>query len=161
MLLVSKTFVGRSSKKFNMKILIFAVMCCLVLISAYASTNYLWSAPTTVAISTFSPYIKVYYGNQEVTSINFGNLVPGASVGIPLRIVNTHPNATFYFINWNSTLRELTNKIMDGWGFWDIKLKWPISIEPGGYRETEYRITVASDCPLATYTWTLYLYGPG
>jgi len=156
--LLSKTFGGRSSKKFNMKLLIFAVMCCLVLISAYASTNYLWSAPTTVAISTFSPYIKVYYGDREVTSINFGNLIPGASVGILLRIVNTHPNATFYNINWNSTLKELTNKIRDEW--W-APWPWPLSIAPRGYVSTEYRITVASDCPLATYTWTLYLYGSG
>ena len=144
-----------------MKILIFAVMCCLVLISAYASTNYLWSAPTTVAISTFSPYIKVYYGNKEITSINFGNLVPGARVGISLRIVNTHPNATFYGIKWNSTLRELTNKITDEWAITSAYRWWPLSLSPGESLGTEYRITVASDCPLATYNWTLYLYGSG
>ena len=144
-----------------MKLLIFAVICCLVLISAYASTNYLWSAPTTVAISTFSPYIKVYYEGQEVTSINFGNIVPGAKVGIKLLIKNTHPNATFYNINWNSTLRELTNKITNEWPITTVGYNWPLSLRPGESVWTEYRITVASDCPLATYTWTLYLYGPG
>jgi len=143
-------------KKFGVKVLMFAVACCSLLILAHAQ-NALWSAPTTVTISTFSPYIRVYeyYSGKEVTSINFGTLVPGQKVSIYLKIKNTHPNATFYNIYWGSTLSTITDKISDLWGG-----SWPITLGPGEYALKNYYVTVASDCPIGTYNWTLYLY-PG
>lgn len=141
-------------EKGKYKLVIFTlVLCSILLVSAYAVT-YMWSAPITVAIQTSSPYIKVYYKGEEVTSLDLGDLVPGTWVGVNLIIGNTHPSAGFYGINWGSTLSNITDKITDSWsGF-------PLYLEPGEEELTGYYIWVASDCPLGTYTWTLYMYGP-
>jgi len=141
------------------KLAILVVVLCSILVASAYAVGYLWSTQTTVTIATSSPYIKVYLDSQctqEVTAINLGYLVPGASVYIRLYIKNTHPNATFMGINWNSTLGDVTDKITDDWG-----AGWPIYLNPGIVDVTSYFVTVASDCPLATYSWTLYLYGPG
>jgi len=141
----------RENRKLKLVVLT-VVLCSILLCSAYALT-YLWSAPITVAISTSSPYIKVFYSGNEVTSLDLGNLVPGSHVYITLYIKNTHPNAVFY-LQCGSTLSTITTKITDSW-FGGV-----IAIVPGQSRGYEYHIRIASDCPFATYSWTLYLYGP-
>ena len=132
-------------------ILLTAAMSGLLLGSAYA-LSYLWSKPTTVIIGTSSPYIEVREtpSGPAVDSINFGNLVPGSHVHIQLYVVNTHPNTTIY-VSWGSTVSNVTDKIIDNW------TGLTSSLYPGEADSTEYHIMVASDCPLGTYTWTLYI----
>ncbi len=135
------------------------ILCSALLVSAYAVST-LWSASTTVTISTSSPYIKVYDSwecTREVTSIDLGNLVPGSMVRTNLYIKNTHPNFTFLGIDWGSTLNTVTSTITDDWvpATW-----WPMDISPGEVKGSTYYVTVESDCPLGTYSWTLYLIPP-
>jgi len=128
------------------------MLCSILIVSAYA-IFYLWSASATVTISTSSPYIKVYQDGSEVTSINLGTLVPGTRLTIRFLIKNTHPNATIY-VRWGSTLGDITDKITDAWWHGELALP-PIH---GGFIQT-YQVLIASDCPLGTYSWTLYLHG--
>ena len=123
----------------------------MLLISAYAISSHIWDAPVTVAVKSNIPYIKVYLEGQEVTSITL-DLVPGSYVALSLAIENTHPNATF-ILNYNSTLAEVTDKIWDKWSG-----TWPMRIYPGQKIYTTYYVKVYSDCPLGTYSWTIYLY---
>lgn len=130
----------------------------MLLVCAYAMDN-LWSAPSGIAITTSSPWLKVYLisDGSLVTSLNPGNFVPGSKVDIYLRTRNTHPNATIYF-KWNSTLPDVTDKIADSWfGTRGVTI-YPL--EPGQAMHAHYIVDVSPDCPYGTYSWTLYLYGP-
>jgi spore coat protein U-like protein len=129
------------------------LICSALVVSAYALT-YLWSAPSAVAITTSVQNIIVLdsLGN-EVTSIDFGNLNPGSYIDETLVIKNTSPNATIS-INWQSTVNSVTQKIQDSLWFGG---SWPWSLGPGQSITVYYRIYVAADCPLQTYSWTLYI----
>ena len=137
-----------------------AILLCLILSASivYALT-YLWSGSAGATITTEVENIKVYddHGN-EVTSINFGNINPSTTISVKLIIKNISPNATIR-ISWSSTVSSVTNKITDSWdwtsgGYW---YNFPIDMDPGRSVETYYRISVASDCPLQSYSWTLYI----
>ena len=148
-----------SLRKHKFKILTILLSSVLLASTVYALT-YLWSAPSTVAITTEVQNIVVLddKGN-EVTSIDFGSLNPSSKIRIPLTIKNTSPNATIT-ISWASTLSDVTNKITDHW--WHHKYGssdyyFPVTLGPGESVSTHYEIVVASDCPLQTYSWTLYI----
>lgn len=139
-------------------------LCSVLLASAVYALTYLWSAPTAATITTAVQNIVVLDSEgNEVTSISFGNVVPSSSVEILLTINNTSPNATIT-INWSSTLKDTTNKITDSWQWYryDSWYGWywtnfPATLAPGTSIETKYKITIASDCPLQTFSWTLYI----
>jgi len=139
------------------------LLCSVLLVSAYALT-YLWSRPAGATITTSVQYIVVLDSKgNEVTSIDFGNIVPSSSVDILLTINNTSPNATIT-INWSSTLKDVTTKITDSWyrrgyDYWGypIWVLFPVTLAPKTSIETKYTINVASDCPLQTFSWTLYI----
>jgi hypothetical protein len=135
-----------------------AVLLCVALsasIVVYALI-YFWSASAGATITTEVQNIIVLdeQGN-EVTSINFGNINPSTKIYVRLTIKNVSPNATIT-ISWSSTLSSVTNKITDNWSP-DYPNSWPLTLGPGQSWNTRYYITVASDCPLQTYSWTLYI----
>jgi hypothetical protein len=140
---------------------VLAILLCLILsVSVTYALTYLWSGSVGATITTEVENIKVYdkQGN-EVTSINFGNLNPSSKICVELTIKNVSPNATIT-ISWTSTLSTVTNKITDYWQRWDSYWGWssfPVTLSPGGSVDTRYWITVASDCPLQSYSWTLYI----
>ncbi|MEM3728678.1 MAG: hypothetical protein QXF75_05725 [Candidatus Bathyarchaeia archaeon] len=137
---------------------ILVVSICVLLsasIIVYAF-EYLWSGSVGATITTEVENIKVYdqLGN-EVTSINFGNLNPSSIISVTLKIKNISPNATIT-ITWESTASSVTNnKITDYWTYGGNNLH--VSLSPGQEITTTYRIYVASDCPLQSYSWTLYI----
>lgn len=136
------------------------LLSSVLLASAVYALTYLWSAPSTAAITTAVQNIVVLddKGN-EVTSIDFGNLNPSASIDISLTIENTSPNATIT-ISWTSTLTDVTNKITDYWyhhKYGSSDYGFPVTLDPGESVSTTYTIVVASGCPLQTYSWTLYI----
>jgi hypothetical protein len=132
------------------------LVCSVLLISAFA-ISYMWSTNATVGITSSSPYIKVYYQGKEITSLDLGNFVPGTHFRISsLQIRNTHPNATIW-VRWNSTLPDVTDKITEYW--FGAPGANEVPINPGDWYSSSYDIYVADDCPLSTYSWTLYLYG--
>jgi len=139
---------------------VLAILLCLILVTsvAYALT-YLWSGSAGATITTEVQNIKVYdkQGN-EVTSINFGNINPSTTISVRLIIKNMSPNATIT-INWCSTLSEATTKINDIWRQWFPAgyAYFPVTLGPGESVETEYIISVSPDCPLQSYSWTLYI----
>ncbi|MEM3728580.1 MAG: hypothetical protein QXF75_05215 [Candidatus Bathyarchaeia archaeon] len=136
-------------------------MSICILLSAsvivYALT-YLWAGSVGATISTEVENIKVYdeLGN-EVTSINFGNLNPSSIINVKLIIKNISPNATIT-ITWSSTLSSVTNKITDAWVIGTpTGSNLRATIAPGQSIVTYYKISVAPDCPLQSYSWTLYI----
>jgi len=136
---------------------VLAILLCLTLsVSIVYSLTYLWSGSAGATITTEVENIKVYdkQGN-EVTSINFGNLNPSSRIGVDLIIKNVSPNATIT-ITWSSTLSSVTNKITDSWREPDGSSLY-VTLGPGQTITTTYYITVASDCPLQSYSWTLYI----
>lgn len=138
---------------------ILAISICILLsasVIVYALT-YLWTGFAGATITTEVQNIVVLdaQGN-EVTSINFGNVNPGSTVRIKLYIKNTSPNATIR-ITWTSTLSTVTNKITDQWVDRDGYNLSVRVLSPGYSLETYYVITVAADCPLQSYSWTLYI----
>jgi hypothetical protein len=133
-----------------------AMLLCLILsVSVVYALTYLWSGSAGATITTEVENIKVYdkQGN-EVTSINFGNLNPSSRIGVDLIIKNVSPNATIT-ITWRSTLSSVTNKITDSWTYGGNNLR--ATLGPGQSISTVYSISVASDCPLQSYSWTLYI----
>lgn len=149
----------KEKKMFEGRRLEILVVSICVLLSAsiivYA-LDYLWSGSVGATITTEVKNIKVYdqLGN-EVTSINFGNLNPGSLISVTLKIKNISPNATIT-ITWYSTASSTTNnKITDSWTHGGNNLY--VSLNPGQEITTIYRIRVASDCPLQSYSWTLYI----
>jgi len=137
---------------------VLAILLCLTLsVSIVYSLTYLWSGSAGATITTEVENIKVYdkQGN-EVTSINFGNLNPSSTIGVDLTIKNVSPNATIT-ISWTSTLSTVTNKITDWWDVTGTYYDWPQTLAPGQSIGTIYYIRLASDCPLQSYSWTLYI----
>jgi spore coat protein U-like protein len=134
-----------------------AILLCLILSASvvYALT-YLWSGSAGATITTEVENIKVYDDqDNEVTSINFGNINPSTTIGVSLTIKNISPNATIT-IRWASTLSSVTNKITDYWRT-SAGNDLYVSLYPGHSISTVYSISVASDCPLQSYSWTLYI----
>jgi hypothetical protein len=140
---------------------VLAILSCLILsVSVVYALTYLWSGPVGATITTEVENIKVYddQGN-EVTSINFGKINPSTTISVSLTIKNISPNATIR-ISWSSTLSSVTNKITNNWQWWESGYGWrsfPVTLSPGQSVNTKYWITVASDCPLQSYSWTLYI----
>jgi spore coat protein U-like protein len=136
---------------------VLAILLCLTLsVSIVYSLTYLWSGSAGATITTEVENIKVYdkQGN-EVTSINFGNLNPSSRIGVDLTIKNVSPNATIT-ITWSSTLSSVTNKITDSWRTSAGNNLW-VTLSPGQSISTVYSISVAPDCLLQSYSWTLYI----
>ena len=155
-----KVIISKLKRAFGQhRLTILAISICILLsvsITVYALT-YLWSGSVGATITTEVENIKVYdeLGN-EVTSITFGNLNPGSTIGVTLIIKNVSPNATIT-ITWDSTLSSVTNKITDRWTYGYYAYDLHVTLDPGESITTTYRISVASDCPLQSYSWTLYI----
>lgn len=135
-------------------ILATVILCSSIILSTFA-LSYLWESPTQVTVSTSSPYINVYWDwqcTQAVTSIDFGSLTPGSHLQIILYVKNSHPSATFYGINGGSTLSNVTDQITDVFDY------FPIDLPSGGNMGFSYDIYVSSQCGLANYQWSIYLY---
>ncbi len=139
------------------KLGILALLICSMLVVSVYSFTFLWSAPSAVAVTTAVQNIVVLdpFG-IEITSIDFGDLNPGSTVSKTLVIKNTSPNATIK-VNWQSTLDAVTPKISDSLWTHPYPISWPISIAPGDSITVRYTIVVAADCPLQTFSWTLYI----
>ena len=136
------------------------LLCSVLLVSAYAALTYLWSGSAGATITTSVQNIVVFDSKgNEVTSIDFGKLNPSSVIRIPLTIKNTSPNATIT-INWSSTRADVTNKITDSWyhhKFGSSDYSFPVTLIPGESVSTHYQLSVASDAPLQSYSWTLYI----
>jgi spore coat protein U-like protein len=138
------------------KLEVFTILLCVILSASvvYALT-YFWSGSVGATVTTEVQNIIVLDGQgNEVTSINFGNTNPSSQISVSLTIKNISPNATIT-IRWSSTLSSVTNKISDYWRYLGNDL-W-VTLYPGQSIETYYRISIASDCPLQSYSWTLYI----
>lgn len=125
----------------------------MLVTSAFAITI-LWTAPAGATITVSVQNIEVLDNEgNPVTLIDFGSLNPSSSISIPLVIKNTSPNATIT-ISWSSTINSATGgKIGDNWYRAD---GYSFStLTPGQSVNTIYRIAVAADCTLQTYSWTL------
>ena len=146
-----------SLRKHKFKILMILLSGVLLTSVVYALT-YLWSAPSTVAITTEVQNIVVLNDiGEEVTSISFGNVNPGSTISVKLIVKNTSPNASIT-ITWSSTLGNVTNKITDWWRVYSpTGNNLYVTLDPGESITTYYGIRVDSECPLESYSWTLYI----
>jgi len=146
-----------SLRKHKFKILMILLSGVLLTSVVYALT-YLWSAPSTVAITTEAQNIVVLNDiGEEVTSISFGNVNPGSTISVKLIVKNTSPNASIT-ITWSSTLGNVTNKITDWWRVYSpTGNNLYVTLDPGESITTYYGIRVDSECPLESYSWTLYI----
>ncbi|MHA1832489.1 MAG: hypothetical protein ACTSV7_00740 [Candidatus Baldrarchaeia archaeon] len=144
-------------RKRRFEILTILVGGVLFASTVYALT-YLWSAPSTVAITTEVQNIVVLNDiGEEITSINFGSINPGSTINVKLIVKNTSPNVSIT-ITWSSTLSSITNKITDWWREHSPSGNSLYeTLDPGESITTYYGIKVASDCPLESYSWTLYI----
>ena len=158
--------IRNKSYKIKLEVMILMFSILLFAYSTYALT-FLWRGSVGATITTEVQYIIVTDSEgNEVISINFGNVVPGSKVEISLIIKNVSPNSTIT-ISWSSTLQDVTNKITDSWLWYDYSPTWPYGVVgwrsfpatliPGQSIETKYSINIASDAPLETFSWTLYI----
>ena len=156
-------------------VVLIAVGCCLILAGSVLALSKYWSAGGTTTISA-GENIKVHFGKNfndpEISEYSFGNLIPGARVSIWLCIENIG-NYTIYGVDWNSTASLVSDgKITDD--FTDLLLlhnyddasgpvDWPINLRPNldgnavWYVYGRYEVSVASDCPIGSYSWNLSL----
>ena len=130
----------------------------VLLTSIVYALTYFWSAPSTVAITTEVQNIVVFNEvGEEVTSISFGSVNPSSTISTKLIIKNTSPNASIT-ITWSSTLSSVTDKITDWWKMYSPSgYNLHATLDPGESITTYYGIRVASDCPLQSYSWTIYI----
>gem|GEM_PF-4806798 len=130
----------------------------VLLTSVVYALTYLWSATSTVAITTEVQNIVVLNDiGEEVTSISFGSVNPGSTISVKLIVKNTSPNASIR-ITWSSTLGSVTNKITDWWREYSpTGNNLYVTLDPGESITTYYGIRVDSDCPLEFYSWTIYI----
>jgi len=144
-------------RKYGFKILMVLLIGVLLASVVYALTH-LWSAASTVAITTEVQNIVVLNEiGEEITSVSFGSVNPGSTINVKLIIKNTSPNASIT-ITWSSTLNSVTNKITDWWREHNPSgSNLHETLDPGESITTYYGIRVYSDCPLESYTWTLYI----
>jgi len=88
-----------------------------------------------------------------VVTVDFGNVLQGDTAVRDFFIFNE--DATYHaIVDWSSDIGTVTSgKITDSFGP-DIH---SYDLGPGQYVWVDYIISVASDCPILEYTWTLSL----
>ena len=133
--------------------------CIAVIIMVYAS-SFLWNTTVAITIQSSNSWIKVYSDancTQVVTSLSFPTIPRGTtSPSILLYVKNTHPNATFTNLYWNSTAGIVSNNTLsDTWSGWSA---YGNNLGPGQVLGTSYYVYVLGNCPLGTYNWTLSIY---
>ena len=138
------------------KLEVLTVLLCSVLVTSAFAITILWSAPAGATITVSVQNIEVLDNEgNPVTLIDFGSLNPSSSISIPLVIKNTSPNASIT-MSWSSTISSATGgKITNYWSHDGGYSLQPFTLTPGQSVNTAYVITVAADCGLQTWSWTL------
>lgn len=143
------------------KIIVAALLLIVALVSSLLTWVFLVSSrvggPIPVGVTvTAESALGLYWDEactNEVSSIDFGSVLPGAEAYVTIWIKNE--GSAGVTIVWTSNCSIRTNeKITDEWWFQFTNVPIDNSlILVGDKIPTDYHITVASDCPLDTHSW--------
>lgn len=131
----------------------------LVALSAVVlAWNVTWNAPVSLVVDSVD--LKVYWElncTTPVTTIDFGNIGVAGSIYYRYMYIKNEGLGTVT-VRWNSTLKNVTDKIVDYWvtqpyGY----LVNGSAISHGQVVFVCYKVAVNQHVDPGSYSWTLYL----